>query len=97
MRLDWYESHWPVRLFTPTSTPCQRVICAYDERWLVGGGIARYGHEIIERLQDRVDFVPLRIRAPIRDPFNPLSLASALRHNAADLFWSPGFMAPLRS
>jgi glycosyltransferase involved in cell wall biosynthesis len=34
---------------------------------------------------------------PLGDPLTPLKLLSAIRRNAPDVFWSPGFMPPLAS
>jgi glycosyltransferase involved in cell wall biosynthesis len=66
----------------------------FDERWLAEGGIARYGAEVIGRLEQRARFEPLGVSAPIRHPLNPLLIARALKTMQADLFWSPGFLPP---
>jgi len=71
-----------------------KVRIVFDERWLVEGGIARYGTEIIGRLSQRADFEPLGVSAPIRHPLNPLIIARALRRKKGGLFWSPGFLPP---
>lgn len=66
--------------------------CYFDERWIGPHGIGR----VAARLAARIPFLPLGLQGKPSQPQDPLRLALALRQRPdADLFFSPGFNAPL--
>lgn len=74
-----------------------QAVVAYDDRW-VSGGVGRFAQEVVHRLRHcGLRMVGLGVRARIASPASPLALSRCISHCGADVFWSPGFMPPLRS
>lgn len=68
----------------------------YDDRW-TGGGIGRFSLELIPRLKAQgIQMIPIAINSAVGNPISPLSISRALNDVSANVFWSPGFMPPLK-
>ncbi|MBX3373071.1 MAG: glycosyltransferase family 4 protein [Phycisphaeraceae bacterium] len=65
---------------------------AVDARWIGPHGIGRFAREVIARLPGAV---PVPVRGHPARPFSPLRLALGCRRVRADVFFTPGFVAPL--
>jgi len=71
-----------------------------DTRWIGNHGIGRYAREVLARLPHRPVEAGTAVKFPHRvsQPLDPIRLARALRQFAdADVFFSPGYVPPLRS
>ena len=74
-----------------------QTVVGYDERW-VSGGVGRFAQEIVGRLRSSgLQMVRLGLEARIASPISPFAISTSISRCKADIFWSPGFMPPLRS
>lgn len=69
----------------------------YDARWLGATGIGSVAAAMINRKPNDISLRPLTYSGRISDPLSPFKLGSELRKLRADVFWSPGFIAPFSS
>lgn len=65
---------------------------AVDDRWMTHRGIGRFAKEVLCRLKG---LTPLSLHGRPQDPIDPVRLAVALSKQRCDLFFSPGYNAPL--
>lgn len=69
----------------------------FDERWREGG-IGRFANEVSGRLRGNgLGFVELGLSRKIADPLGPIALWRRLLAMRGDVFWSPGFLPPVRA
>ncbi|MGE5111006.1 MAG: glycosyltransferase family 4 protein [Acidobacteriaceae bacterium] len=68
-----------------------------DDRWRGFSGIGRHAEEIIVRVPHDMELIGLGSSWSIQDPTSPIRLSAAIRRKTPDVFWSPGFIPPLRS
>jgi glycosyltransferase involved in cell wall biosynthesis len=70
-----------------------------DDRWKEGG-IKRFAHELVTRLDPQFAVSRLTEKWHIEHPLNPTTpiwLAWEIGKRHPDVFWNPGFMSPLSS
>ena len=65
----------------------------FDTRWVGAHGIGRFAAEVHARIGG---FEPIGIGGSPSAPLDPLRLWRYLRHESPELFFSPGYNAPLR-
>ena len=63
-----------------------------DDRWAGPHGIGRFATEVLARLPEGRS---LRVRGGIFHPLGPIRLGKALNAQRPDLFFTPGFNAPV--
>ena len=67
-----------------------------DDRWFGATGIGRYAKEILQRKPQGNNIEYLSKSWAIKNPLTPLLLGREINRRVPDLFWSPGFMPPMR-
>jgi glycosyltransferase involved in cell wall biosynthesis len=67
-----------------------------DDRWN-SGGIKRYSDELLSRIRGQFEISGIGGRWRLNDPLSPVWISAAIKRELPNIFWSPGFMPPLRS
>lgn len=78
--------------------PNMKIRLLVDDRWFGFHGIGRYAHEVLSRFQKgNLEIIKLEKNFSIKNPLSPLYLAAAIKQKKPDIFWSPGYMPPIKS
>lgn len=70
---------------------------AVDASWSGPTGIGRMMSEVLARKPQGIDILNIREGLPNAKPLTPFGLSHALKKSGADIFWSPGFVPPVRT